>query len=281
MKDLHDESLDRVLKLLQEEGFDFIRAENNPKYLNKLKNYTKTPDFIQSSFVGNGSPNDFFVDLKCPIGDYLGREDTKIGKVLNQSWEHKKDLFTDNTVIRRHEREELAESINRKVEKYIRNNSPLFGLVYYFDLRNSKISSIVFKDSEPNKIQINWLGIKEIQRMDFQKEFYLYIVFLPLLDSILGTGLTASGRIKAQKEWELNLMDIFDKLISRKGIKTFVETKLHSNMSFLMLVVDLPNNIKQMITFYCRPVITTRIYSDNKIIRHLRNLINSALPHSR
>lgn len=276
----HEKSLDRVLGLLREEGFRIVRAEGNPEYLKKLKNYTKTPDLIQYPFTGGGSPNDFFIDVKSPIGNYLERKDTNVGKVLDRSWKKKENLFIKNTIIQKKERQELTESINEKIEKYRRDSSPLFGLVYYFDLRNSKINPIVLKGSERNKIQINWFGITENQRDDFQKEFYLYFIFIPLLDSILGTGLIRGGELKGQEKWGKDLMDVFDKLILRNGIKTFIETKLHSNMSFFILIVDLPNNIKQIVTFYCRPVMRTKIYANNEIIQHMRKLINSASPHS-
>ena len=276
---LHDKSLDRILKLLRREGFEFVKAEGNPEYLKRLKSYTKTPDFIQYPFIGGGSPSDFFVDVKCPIGDYIWRKDTNIGKILDLSWKNKKNLFVTNKSIQRSEREKLVESINRKIERYKRDSSPLFGLVYYFDLRNSEINSVVFRESKPQRIQINWFSIKDNQREDFQKEFYLYVIFLHLLDSILGTGLIVRGEVKKQEKWENNLIDIFDKIIMKKRIKTFIETRLHSNMSFFMLIIDLPKDATQMVTFYCRPVMTTKIYADNPVIQHMRALINNASPY--
>lgn len=95
---------------------------------------------------------------------------------------------------------------------------------------------------------------------------------------MLGTGLVVDKTISS-KNWEKGLIDTFDSILSRRPIKRFIQVphcRFHSNSSFFMLVIDLPKNVRQIIIFYNSPVMTTKTYKDNKIIKHLRKLNKNA-----
>jgi len=265
--------LDRVLELLLADGFEIVKAEGNPEYEKKLGSYKKTPDFIEYPFVGGGSPDDFFIDVKSPTGDYLFKKSETFNKVLNQAWEGKNNLNINSNDICRSDIDELIESLNKKTEKYNRNKSSLFGLIYYFDLRDSRISSTIFQKGEHPGMNVFFELDQATIKDDFQKELYLYLVFIPLLDSALLTGLIAEGIIKA-KEWKHGVINILDQILLKKPVKASIGIyPPRMPASFLMLIIDLPNNVQQKVIFYNHLFITGKgVYENNKIIRHIKSL---------
>lgn len=102
----------RVFDLLIREGFNIVIAEGNNEYEKRLGGYKKTPEFIQSPFIGGGSPDDFFIDVISPNGSYLNKNASNVGGIIDQSWEKKENLRIVNQDILQEEREILINAIN-------------------------------------------------------------------------------------------------------------------------------------------------------------------------
>jgi len=255
-------------------GFSFVKGETNAEFEATLKDNTKTPDIVETSFSGNGSPCDFYVDVKTPDPDYLWKK-ASIQRYLNESWENRKNQQLENHILTQEEKDMLVRAINKRCAKYRRGNSPLFGIVYYFDMRNISIIPCVIQDA-PYNFQITWEISRLTQKSEFKKQIYLYKCFFPLVDSMLGTGLVRTG--DASRIWGDGVRKVFDKFLRREPVSSFIEipsSRMHGFCTFFLILVDLPNNIQQKLFFYCIKGSNNRRYEyvlNNKIFKHLRKM---------
>jgi len=261
-------NLYRVYLILKDLGFHIVRAENNKEYLDKLKKYKLTPDFIQFPFEGNGSPYDFFMDLNYPNLSFI--KITKVGKTLLNCIRRKQNITIQNNSILQAELQRIADSYNKKIEKYSssRNNSPLFGWVTYFDLSRSKIPSIIDGRS------IKWY-LSENNLDDFFLECYVYFFYITAIDRIMGTCLSIEGIIKDEK-WTKEVHKILDRLKFKNSEKAIIAAKLHDKCTFFMVIIELPNNKLQLLLFYNSRIIKSkdRRITNNLIINDLERIIS-------
>lgn len=265
-KDKDLESHVRVHSILKELGIPVIQAEGNILYLSALKGYLLTPDFIQCPFIGNGSSLDFFMDLNCPDVNFLVKK-TEVGKLVSENIKCKINVGVSNKEIMQQEIQRIADSFNKKTEKYSvsRNNSPLFGWITYFNLSGSSIPSVAENNS------ISW-HLSESNVDDFILEFYIYFFYITAIDRIMGTGLYVE-KIITDEKWKNGLQEAMDRLKFKNDEKLVIESKLHDKCSFFLLLIELPGNKFQRIFFYNSRIFksTDKRISDNLIVINLKN----------
>ena len=130
----------RVSETLTELGCPNVRpAEGSEEWNQICGSYTKTPDLAAGPLYGNGSPQDFLIDVFSPKGDQYFK--TQAG-APSAAATVKKAMNTNGSFSPRDLGSEYGpflNPLNAKVAKYsgTRNNTPMLGLVMYFCITNN------------------------------------------------------------------------------------------------------------------------------------------------
>jgi hypothetical protein len=127
----------RVTYKLNQLGCPSVRqGEGSQEWEDKKGLYTKTPDIIAGPLIGDGSPQDFYIDVFSPKGDQF--LNPKAGAPLAASMVNK--TIDEKGIVNLgdlgNEYEPYFTPMNKKIEKYSfsRHNTPMLGLVMYYCL---------------------------------------------------------------------------------------------------------------------------------------------------
>lgn len=137
----------RVMRKLNQIGCPNVRsAERSPEWESTKGSYTKTPDLIAGPLLGNGAPEDFFIDAFAPTGDQYAKP---VAGAPAAAALVKKAIAECGTFSVRdlgREYEPFYGPINKKLKKYSgsRNGSPMLGLVMYFCISSGAYAGPIF-----------------------------------------------------------------------------------------------------------------------------------------
>src|SRR5216684_7638559 len=131
------EAVENTVLLLNSAGCPKARrGQGTDEFSAKMRPGHRTPDIVAGPLHGFGNPNDFYIDVQSPTGDYLIKDEVGAKRALELYEDAlRTGVFKFPELDTGYLKRVLITPIEKKIEKYARSrSSALYGHVLYFDL---------------------------------------------------------------------------------------------------------------------------------------------------